>query len=371
MRTLLLVLLLLLLALAAGLGLALPAGAQATPGGGVSLNVACDPTEVPAGVESLVECNIVARNEGAATLAVARIAFTPPSAAVPLPDRYYFFSVQVDGAERDTSGGGGTVYEVGDIAPGVERVVTVRVIVRSAGDFGADVVLVTGAEGRDLARSAVNIAVRGEAPPVDVKLLDEGRVSSTGAISLGIQMHNRSQDAIDSSDVEFAPGGRVTASSGRMPLARVPGTLDTAPRYSLSLGTIAPGWIFEEPLSLRSSSNPCDPAQPAVLVTAHLAGGRTVRLAARLAATTGLIPPCAAALGPNAALPATGTGPAPDALGAPVPFPAALLATVSALSLAMAATARRAARTSGRRLSPRTRPQPPAERSHTDPRLTH
>lgn len=303
----LLVLLMLLLALAAGLGLALPAAAQATPAGSPSLNVACDPAEIPAGVDVLVQCKIVARNGGATTLAGARIAFTPPTAAVPLPDRYYFFSTQVDGAERDTNGGGTTVYDIGDIAPGGERVIAARVIVRSARHFGADVALVAGLGQEEYARQPVTIGVDATAPPVDVRLLDEGRVSSTGAISLGLQIHNRSQDPIKSADVEFLPGGRFTVAGGRIPLAAAPGAPESAPRYTVRLGSVAPGQISEQPLSLRSTLSPCDPAQPAVLVTAHLAGGSMLHLAA----IAGLVPPCATGSGSSAALPPTGAGPSP------------------------------------------------------------
>lgn len=81
-----------------------------------------------------------------------------------------------------------------------------------------------------------------------------------------------------------------------------------------------------------------------------------------LAAGLGLALPASAHAQPLPAMASRSTAaPAHAAASAPVLLPAALLATVGVLTIAMAASVRRAGRTNGRRPSPRARHQPPAD----------
>jgi hypothetical protein len=168
MRTMLLVLVMLLLSLIILAGLALPARAQ-TPPPALAVEVACDPTTVPADVDTLITCRFAAENHGPGALTAAQLLFLPSSAVSP-PSRYFFFSYALDGVPRET-GGGGLAYDFGDIPPGERRVIELGIIVRGRGRFGADVSVVAQPAQREYFRQTVIIAAdAGVLPPIPMSL---------------------------------------------------------------------------------------------------------------------------------------------------------------------------------------------------------
>jgi hypothetical protein len=337
-RTLLLIVGMLLVALAAGLSFVLPAGAQTpaptAPPGSVTLDASCDPPSVPAGVDSLITCTFIIRNGSGEVLPKTRLQFQPVAdVSVTPPQQRYVFSERLDGAEQEVDPND-LGFFTGGIAPGGVRTAEFRIIVRSTYDFGMDAVVLAGADQREYARRTVKVGVGVQAPSVDLSLMYEGRISATQAVSLGLRIQNRAHDAIDSADVELEPGHRFSVADAHWKKMPIAGGSGLYLRYAGSIGTIAPGYISEDPISIQTAAGACLTPHPAVVASVHL-GGRTLVLAALAD-----VPPPACNNGEQAGagLPATGSGPS-DAGGRP-PLPAALLVAVGLLCLAMGATGR-------------------------------
>lgn len=132
MRSFLIVAALVLVGLAAAASLFVRVDAQEPR---ATLDYSCDTTRVPSGVDTLLRCRAVARNQSSDVLEDVWFGFGG-AGNVPPPDRYYFFAARLDGRVQEPSPGDIT-YSLGDIAPGVERVLELDVIVRVTQPSGA------------------------------------------------------------------------------------------------------------------------------------------------------------------------------------------------------------------------------------------
>ena len=163
MRTLIIVLVLITLAAAAGLSFVLQAGAQDS--GNAALEVSCTPQPVPANVDTLISCRFVARNNGPVPYPDARIDLVPAS-ALPIPDRYLFFSASLDGVPFEV-GTSQTSFALGEIGTREQRTLVLDVVVRSSRSSGAEAVLVDGSAG-EVARAIISSDYSGGAPAVQL-----------------------------------------------------------------------------------------------------------------------------------------------------------------------------------------------------------
>lgn len=333
MRTLLLIVGMLLVALAAGLSFVLPAGAQSPPGGEATLDATCGPPTVPAGVDSLVTCIFTVRNGGSAALENTQLEFLPDPAVSP-PDRFFFFSERLDGVEHETTGND-TVYDLGDIPAGAQRVVEFRIIVRSAHDFGADVEVVAQPNQHPYSNRSVEVSVGAQETDVRLSLKDGPKENGRPRSFFVLDLTNGAAEQIAGAEVEFEPGYRFAVmNDGWTQVPRLGGTGMYA-RHSHPVGGVDAHRVDEVAIVLGSAAGICiTPTTPAAVAMVRLRDRTVV-----VAATVDVPRNCPGVGQGGAGLPATGSGPS-DADGRP-PLPAALLAAVGLLCLAMGATGRR------------------------------
>jgi hypothetical protein len=123
---------------------------------------------VPAGVDTLLRCRAVARNQSPDTLRDVGFGFAP-AGNVPPPARYWFFAARLDGVVQDT-GPGDITYQMGDIPPGGERVLELDVIVRVTEPSGAVAFLSPDFGGSTYAQEAVIIEPDDAPPDVSMRL---------------------------------------------------------------------------------------------------------------------------------------------------------------------------------------------------------
>ncbi len=327
MRTLIMVAVMVLVALAAGLSFVIKAGAQVAAGT-AKLEYRCGDGDgslpsIPTDVPTLRSCTATVTNTGSSPLLAANIVFEPSSPGLPAPDSYCFFSAARDGVDQPVRCGT-LSYDFGDIAAGAQSTITLRIIVRSTREYGADVVLRTAPDAREYARVQVHGLVSpgaaAPAPPLKLYRTDVGD-PSTGPVlpaepspavyrvAYRLMVVNSGGEPYDDVKIEMAAtafeySGVSISESETWVRSGASGHLlrDLGPLPARS--DIARDIVF----AVERSSGICALADPVIVVTARR--GATVDTAAVTGGST-LLGACGGGEGGganSAALPVTGAG---------------------------------------------------------------
>jgi hypothetical protein len=256
MRTLLLIGLLLSLAVAAGLSFVVTAGA----GAGLTLERECTPDVLERNVDTLVTCTFTVSNSGAATAPDVRLAFEASSDRI--PDRYRFFSYGLDGAQTPVDPGQLT-YDVGDIAPGEEKVAEIGVVLRDSQGFGARTVLTAGPGRRRVLEETFRTDVVDPSGHL-VYLRFEPQPVATTTVMLAIE--NAGDADLEDVRIEMSPGPSIDLTGPAT------WTFDPASGHFVNEPAIAvkPGRMYVS--AAFSSPLDCAWAAPTFVVTGSAAG---------------------------------------------------------------------------------------------------
>ena len=317
-----------------------PAHAQEQSPSG-SLTYVCSPDAVPTGIDSVLDCTFTALNEGDTAITRPRLNFAPSGAVSP-PDRYYFFSYDLDGTAKEPGPAAASLtFDFNPIAPGEASEMRLRVIVRATREFGADVQLLGGEYEPVLDRGTLSLDV-GATPPAISFTIDSQELATDLArddggqeAAFNLTFDNPSGDT--TVDVELNTGYRYVA-GGVVAWNEV--LVDNARsgwrHYRAPLDVVNGRTGYS--LMLSSAAGICLQAMPAVIATAHLDTGDVV------VAALGEAPANCDGSGINvdaAGLPAGGAGPGQHSR-APAPWIAVLGASGAALVIAGGAIRRRA-----------------------------
>lgn len=254
---------------------AIPASAQ-TATGAASLDVACTGTPIPSGIDTVTRCTFTARNIGSTPLDKLKLTLAATQ-NLAIPDRYYFFAATRDGQPLAIAPGD-LEYAFNDLAPGVQSVIVLTIIIRSTRTYGADAILVRRSEtwnvpdqifDTELIQGEVSAAttptlaitldsvppggVGGEAPPREGLLTVEN--STTGPID-GVEL-----------SLAFGTPAEVIVTSPELPDLQLQRSPD---RAIIPVGRLVPGQLRRFSISFASSSDAqCQFASPAVTVTSN------------------------------------------------------------------------------------------------------
>ncbi|MDE3094931.1 MAG: hypothetical protein KGK07_02895 [Chloroflexota bacterium] len=272
MRTLVFVLGLLLLILAAGGSFVV----RAQGIGSATLDARCTPKSVPAGVDTLMQCTLTARNTGEAVLANARLSFQP-AANLAIPDAYYFFRARRDGVDLAATQNS-LDYAFGDLAPGASSTLDIDVIVRSTHRAGADALLVAGPA--YVRYASVTISADPDPPataPLTVSLTRTPPDAEFGPVpsaTYELRLTNNGRATIRGAKVDIGYGPAAALS----PLG---GWTAEGDGHALAIARpLAPGGTALWRLAFMQNGQPCPFVYPAVVITAGDDGGRTMTAAA-------------------------------------------------------------------------------------------
>lgn len=302
MKTVLIVISLMAVAAAAGASFLLQAGAQEPPPIAAELSISCDTDVVPRNIDTVLSCTYSATNTGTQSIITPMLVFVP-SAQVPAPDRYFFFGYRREGVDLATTGSEVT-YRFNTIAPGRSSNVTLEIIVRASGRFGAEVQLVDAYGNRldseTMAREVVDASI---APTASLKLR-RLVVEPEGAPDWApyqVMLTNLSDATATGASVRVHPGSGATVENAAFARNGETGTFihDFGDMSSmLGLGEVA---------NLRAVNSDCLSAAPAAVARLQF-GREEVRVAALADSPFG----CGSAGITNVAprgLPAGGVGP--------------------------------------------------------------
>jgi hypothetical protein len=203
MRTFLLILLLVALAVVSGLSFVVAARAK----GALALERECAPAALPRDVDTVVTCRFTVRNDGDAVTQDVRLNFEA-APRLRIPDRYRFFSMRRDGVDVPV-GPSDLSYEFGDIAPGGQSVIELRIVIRDSQGFGARAVLTAGPEQERLVEQTFASEVTDS---LDTPLAVRLRRSPDVPASLMLDISSQGADTVEVDKVEVAAGDRITMS---------------------------------------------------------------------------------------------------------------------------------------------------------------
>jgi len=280
MRTLILVLALLALALATGASFV--AKAQKV-GGAATLEGRCDPSSIPADVDTLVRCTFTARNTGAVRLDGARLQFQPGNGSA--PDAYYFFAASLDGTPLSVAPS--TLdYGFGDLSPGATSTLDISVIVRSSHPYGASAVLIAAPDATEYARAQLGGTLDASPPRLIAGLepAPSWSMEGTPGVLFAINLDNHTGQMITALHLETASGASILPYAGDADTRFAfwsPGRQEG--HATMDLGGALPDGSHGSLDNLYfppDANEPCAYVRPAVVITVTTDGGEHLTAAA-------------------------------------------------------------------------------------------
>ena len=314
LRTALFVLILVWLLVASAIAFVPIVGGQDEAKG--SLTITCDRDSLPRGVDTLIRCTYVARNDSDEDWQGVRLTYQPLAGAA-TPNRYFFFRYG-QGETVLAHEPSQTTYAFPWVSAGASAQMQLDVIVNSEHDFGVTAVLSTGDEGWsvDTVEQRWPVVDASGDPPLYGSLVpilrdESGDVSSSVASWTLVLRNTLSEDLVNVRAEVFAPGYGVTA-----------GLLDPTRTSDMhiagGLGPVDAGGFIQQELRVETRRR-CAYANPAMIVSATTRGGGVV--------TGAILPEEGATLNCQTLevplFPATGQGLMPEGAATPLrPLPA-------------------------------------------------